>query len=85
LVTGVLELETILALHLINAACSLERSSVRGVEESRQDLVTQAASFGWDFDDFEKRGLLRIATMLEELMQRQNINMNRKLRDGSEG
>jgi KaiC/GvpD/RAD55 family RecA-like ATPase len=61
--------KTVLALHFINAACSIgKKAAYVAVEESRQDLVTQAASFGWDFDDFEKRGLLRIATMLEERM-----------------
>ncbi len=61
--------KTVLALHFINAACSAgKKAAYVAVEESRQDLVTQAAAFGWDFDDFEKRGLLRVATMLEERM-----------------
>jgi KaiC/GvpD/RAD55 family RecA-like ATPase len=61
--------KTILALHFINAACSAgKKAAYISVEESRQNLVTQAATFGWDFDDFEKRGLLRVATMLEERM-----------------
>lgn len=61
--------KTVLALHVINAACSAgKKAAYVAVEESRQDLVTQAASFGWDFDDFEKRGLLRVAAMLEERM-----------------
>ncbi len=61
--------KTVLALHFINAACSAgKKAAYVAVEESRQNLVMQAAAFGWDFDDFEKRGLLRVATMLEERM-----------------
>ena len=61
--------KTVLALHFVNAACSAgKKAAYIAVEESRQDLVAQAATFGWDFDDFEKRGLLRMSTMLEERM-----------------
>jgi KaiC/GvpD/RAD55 family RecA-like ATPase len=61
--------KTVFALHFVNSACSAgKKVAYIAVEESRQDLVAQAATFGWDFDDFEKRGLLRMATMLEESM-----------------
>jgi KaiC/GvpD/RAD55 family RecA-like ATPase len=61
--------KTVFALHFVNAACSAgKKVAYIALEESRQDLVTQAATFGWDFDDFEKRGMLRMATMLEERM-----------------
>lgn len=61
--------KTILALHFVNGRCSQgERTGYIAVEESRDDLFTQAAQFGWDLKSFEDRDMLRIYPILEERM-----------------
>lgn len=61
--------KTIMALHFINATCSAGKKAVYvAVEERRSDLIAQAAQFGWDFDAFEAKGLLKVVSVLESRM-----------------
>jgi len=63
--------KTILALHFLNACC---RDGLRciyiAMEERPEDLKAQAMSFGWDFDEYEKNGLLQIIGVLERRVER---------------
>lgn len=59
--------KTILALHFVNGRCSQgERTGYIAVEETREDLLDQAAQFGWDLKSYEDRGLFRVYPILEE-------------------
>lgn len=61
--------KTIFALHFIQATCSAGRKAVYvAIEEKRSDLITQAAQFDWDFDAYERQGLLRFVSVLESRM-----------------
>jgi len=61
--------KTVMALHFINATCMAGKKAVYvAVEERRSDLITQAAQFGWDFDSYEAKGLLKFISVLETRM-----------------
>lgn len=61
--------KTILALHFVNKSCSnAQRTAYIAIEESRDDLFTQASQFGWDLKSFEERDLIRVHPILEERM-----------------
>lgn len=61
--------KTILALHFIQKSCSQgKKCAYVAIEETKEDLIVQAAQFGWDFAKYQKEGLLRIVPLLEERM-----------------
>lgn len=63
--------KTILALHFLNACCKGGiKCTYLATEETSEDLKAQAMSFGWDLDEYEKRGLLLIRSILERRLER---------------
>ena len=66
--------KTILALHFLNACCKDGlRCTYLATEESPEDLKAQAMSFGWDLDEYEKRGLLLIRSILERRIEKGGV------------
>jgi len=69
--------KTIMALHLIQKSCSDGmKCTYVAIEESREDLFTQASLFGWDFTRFEEEGLLDVIQVLEERMVEAKYKFN---------
>jgi len=61
--------KTILALHFIQKSCSQgKKCAYVAIEETKEDLILQAAQFGWDFTKYQEKGLLRIIPLLEDRM-----------------
>jgi KaiC/GvpD/RAD55 family RecA-like ATPase len=59
--------KTILALHFLNACCKDGMKCLYiAMEENPEDLKAQAMSFGWDLEEYEQRGLLKITNILEQ-------------------
>ena len=59
--------KTILSLHFLNAACERGEQCVQVLtEEDKDDVFSQAWSFGWDFEKFEKAGTLSVFEILPE-------------------
>ena len=53
--------KTILALqYLINGVKRNEKGVFISFEQTKNDIVTQAACFGWDLESFEKSGMLKV-------------------------
>lgn len=70
--------KTILALHFVNARCSEgERCGYVAIEESKEDLCSQATQFGWDFRRYEHEGILQFYPVLEERMIEAKYQFNR--------
>jgi len=69
--------KTIMALHLIQKSCSDgKKCTYVAIEESREDLFTQASLFGWDFTRFEEEGLFDVIPVLEERMVEAKYKFN---------
>ena len=61
--------KTILGLQFLNACCKAGVKCVYiAMEERPEDIKAQAMSFGWDLDDYEHKGLLRIIDILGRRM-----------------
>ncbi len=69
--------KTIMALHLIQKSCSDgKKCTYVAIEESKEDLFTQASLFGWDFIKFEEEGILDVIQVLEERMVEAKYKFN---------
>jgi circadian clock protein KaiC len=61
--------KTLLATHFVNAAVAAnERVLLVASEESRDQLIRNARSWGVDYEDAERRGLLRIVARYPEVI-----------------
>ncbi len=61
--------KTILGLQFLNACCKAGvKCMYITMEERPEDIKAQAMSFGWDLDDYEHKGLLRIIDILGRRM-----------------
>ncbi|MBI5000540.1 MAG: hypothetical protein HZB92_03300 [Euryarchaeota archaeon] len=59
--------KTILTLHFIAAACARgERCVQLLTEEEKDDIYSQARSFGWEMEKYEKDGTLTVVEILPE-------------------
>jgi len=58
--------KTILALQFVRSVCAAGgKVNFISVKEKRDDLIIQAALFGWGFEELENRGLLRIMQLMD--------------------
>lgn len=63
--------KTIVALHFLNACCKAGMRCIYiAIEESAEDLKAQAVSFGWNLEEYEKKGLLHIIGIFKQRTER---------------
>ncbi|MBP6717094.1 MAG: circadian clock protein KaiC [Acidobacteria bacterium] len=76
--------KTLMVTEYVKAAIEAgERALLFGAEESREQLTRNAASWGVDFEEAERRGLLRIVCRYPEVMGLEDhlLQMRKEIRD----